>query len=164
MLSSDSMQKLDCISYKLYVLPYGFVLSKNCVEDAAFSFDQWEYFQVNRLGPLWLKQDSAEEKKFIVEDIFEEKIVNFGDPLPVEYREFKSSQNTSGENCPSMMWVVKVLLVFIGDVNCFANWKIEKWSDIQLKTKVKNTNTFSKSNINPSLTLRYHLKVIHIIP
>ena len=63
----------------------------------------------------------------IVEDIFEEKIVNFGDPLPVEYREFKSSQNTSGEICPSlcasntMMLVEKVLLVFIGDFNCFAN-------------------------------------------
>ena len=50
---------------------------KNYVEDAAFSFDQWEYFQVNlvHLGRLWLKQDSAEEKKLIVEDIFEEKIL-----------------------------------------------------------------------------------------
>ena len=93
---------------------------KKCVEDAAFSFDQWEYFQVNRvhLGRLWLKQDSAEEKKFVVEDIFEEKVENFGDPLAVEYIEFKK----------------KVLLVFIGEFNCFANWKIEKWSDIQLKT------------------------------
>ena len=119
MLSSDSMQKLDCISYKLYVLPYGFVLSKKWVEDAAFSFDQCEYFQVNRLERFWLKQDSAEEKKFIVEDIFEEKVVNFGDPLNIK------SLN-------------KVLLVFIGEFNCFANWKRNGLTYNWKLTKVKN--------------------------